>query len=144
MQELQKKYLNSLAIASDGGAASEAFLSMFLLYFYNQVLGLDPFLCGLGIALYLFVDAFTDPMIGWISGNEVKGQMAEVYAFLMMAFGLSLGPQITAFFTDFVLMDESNLGYAMALTGALVLPIAFIFFKISTSSYKKAYEELSR
>jgi Na+/melibiose symporter-like transporter len=67
VQELQKKYLNSWAIASVGGGASEAFLSMFLLYFYNQVLGLDPFLCGLGIALSLFVDAFTDPMIGGIS-----------------------------------------------------------------------------
>jgi len=43
---------------------------MFLLYFYNQVLGLDPFLCGLGIALSLFVDAFTDPMIGGISDRS--------------------------------------------------------------------------
>jgi hypothetical protein len=41
-------------------------------------------------------------------------------------------------------MDESKLGYAMALTGVLVLPIAAIFFKISSSSYKKAYEELPR
>ena len=72
MQELQKKYLNSWAIASVGGGASEAFLSMFLLYFYNQVLGLDPFLCGLGIALSLFVDAFTDPMIGGISDRTTS------------------------------------------------------------------------
>ena len=67
MEELQKKYLNTWALGNVGGAASEAFLGMFLLYFYNQVLGLEPFLCGLGIALSLFVDAFTDPMIGGMS-----------------------------------------------------------------------------
>ena len=99
------------------------------------------------IGIYLFFISSFAPIgllaISGISGNEVKGQMAAVHAFLMMAFGLSLGPQITAFFTDFVLMDESKLGYAMALTGALVLPVAAIFFKISSSSYQKAYEELS-
>ena len=51
MEELQKKYLNTWALGNVGGAASEAFLGMFLLYFYNQVLGLEPFLCGLGIAV---------------------------------------------------------------------------------------------
>lgn len=99
------------------------------------------------IGIYLFFISSFAPIgllaVSGISGNEVKGQMAAVHAFLMMAFGLSLGPQITAFFTDFVLMDESKLGYAMALTGALVLPVAAIFFKISSSSYQKAYEELS-
>ena len=106
------------------------------------------FLTWILIGVYLFFISSFAPIgllaVGGISGNEVKGQMAAVHAFLMMAFGLSLGPQITAFFTDFVLMDESKLGYAMALTGVLVLPIAAIFFKISSSSYKKAYEELSR
>jgi len=99
------------------------------------------------IGIYLFFISSFAPIgllaVSGISGNEVKGQMAAVHAFLMMAFGLSLGPQITAFFTDFVLMDESKLAYAMALTGALVLPVAAIFFKISSSSYQKAYEELS-
>ena len=99
------------------------------------------------IGIYLFFISSFAPIgllaVSGISGNEVKGQMAAVHAFLMMAFGLSLGPQITAFFTDFVLMDESKLGYAMALTGALVLPVAAIFFKISSPSYQKAYEELS-
>ena len=99
------------------------------------------------IGIYLFFISSFAPIgllaVSGISGNEVKGQMAAVHAFLMMAFGLSLGPQITAFFTDFVLMDESKLGYAMALTGALVLPVAAIFFKISSPGYQKAYEELS-
>ena len=91
MQELQKKYLNSWAIASVGGGASEAFLSMFLLYFYNQVLGLDPFLCGLGIALSLFVDAFTDPMIGGISDRTTSRFGRRIPFMALGLFGFALG-----------------------------------------------------
>ena len=92
MQELQKKYLNSWAVSSAGGGASEAFLSMFLLYFYNQVLGLDPFLCGLGIALSLFVDAFTDPMIGGISDRTTTrfGRRIPYMAFGLFGFALGV------------------------------------------------------
>ena len=92
MQELQKKYLNSWAVSSVGGGASEAFLSMFLLYFYNQVLGLDPFLCGLGIALSLFVDAFTDPMIGGISDRTTTrfGRRIPYMAFGLFGFALGV------------------------------------------------------
>ena len=57
--------------------------------------------------------------------------MAAVHAFLMMAFGLSMGPQITAFFTDFILMDESKLSMAVAMTGFIVLPLAALLFKIA-------------
>ena len=125
---------------------------MFACIFATPAICLAPivdslFLTWVLIGIYLFFISSFAPIgllaVSGISGNEVKGQMAAVHAFLMMAFGLSLGPQITAFFTDFVLMDESKLGYAMALTGALVLPVAAIFFKISSPSYQKAYEELS-
>ena len=91
MQDLQKKYLNSWAIGSIGGGASEAFMSMFLLYFYNQVLGLNPFLCGLGIALSLFVDAFSDPMIGGLS-DRTKSRFGRRIPFMFMGlFGFALG-----------------------------------------------------
>ena len=64
---------------------------MFLLYFYNQVLGLDPFLCGLGIALSLFVDAFTDPMIGGISDRSATrfGRRIPYMAFGLFGFALA-------------------------------------------------------
>ena len=92
MEELQKKYLNTWALGNVGGAASEAFLGMFLLYFYNQVLGLEPFLCGLGIALSLFVDAFTDPMIGGMSDrtNSRYGRRIPFMAFGLIGFALGI------------------------------------------------------
>ena len=65
---------------------------MFLLYFYNQVLGLEPFLCGLGIALSLFVDAFTDPMIGGVSDRTSSryGRRIPFMAFGLIGFAIGL------------------------------------------------------
>ena len=139
-------------LRSKGHSDAPIRTGMFACIFATPAICLAPivdslFLTWALIGIYLFFISSFAPIgllaVSGISGNEVKGQMAAVHAFLMMAFGLSLGPQITAFFTDFVLMDESKLGYAMALTGALVLPVAAIFFKISSPSYQKAYEELS-
>ncbi len=92
MEKLQKKYLNTWALGNVGGAASEAFLGMFLLYFYNQVLGLEPFLCGLGIALSLFVDAFTDPMIGGMSDRTSSryGRRIPFMAFGLIGFAIGV------------------------------------------------------
>ena len=99
------------------------------------------------IGVYLFFISSFAPIgllaVSGVSSNEVKGQMAAVHAFLMMAFGLSLGPQITAFFTDFMLQDESKLGLAVSLTGALVLPLAVICFCMSLNRYRKAYDQLA-
>ena len=99
------------------------------------------------IGIYLFFISSFAPIgllaVSGVSSNEVKGQMAAVHAFLMMAFGLSLGPQITAFFTDFILQDESKLGLAVSLTGGLVLPIAAICFWMSLKRYRKAYDQLA-
>ncbi|MEM8564229.1 MAG: MFS transporter [Pseudomonadota bacterium] len=41
----------------------------FVLVFYSQVLGLDPALAGLAVAIGLVVDAITDPLIGYLSDN---------------------------------------------------------------------------
>ena len=50
------------------GAKNNGF-DYFLLFFYAQVVGLDPALAGLAIALALVFDAFSDPIVGFISDN---------------------------------------------------------------------------
>ena len=43
--------------------------SYFLLFFYNQVIGLSSLIVGAAIAIALVADAFIDPIIGEISDN---------------------------------------------------------------------------
>ena len=99
------------------------------------------------IAMYLlFISSFA-PLgllaISGVSTGNVKGQTAAIHAFLMMAFGLSLGPQLTAFFTDFVFVDPNLLINSVSLTGLIVLPISALLFKLSLSRYKESSEILS-
>tara|TARA_B100000945_G_scaffold72931_1_gene55743 strand:+ start:1873 stop:3177 length:1305 start_codon:yes stop_codon:yes gene_type:complete len=100
------------------------------------------------IAFYLlFISSFA-PLgllaISGVSTGNVKGQTAAIHAFLMMAFGLSLGPQLTAFFTDFVFVDPNLLINSVSLTGLIVLPISALLFKLSLSRYRESSESLSR
>ena len=100
------------------------------------------------IALYLlFISSFA-PLgllaISGVSTGNVKGQTPAIHAFLMMAFGLSLGPQLTAFFTDFVFVDPNLLINSVSLTGLIVLPISALLFKLSLSRYRESSESLSR
>lgn len=44
-------------------------LSTFVLFYYNQVLGLPGTLAGLALAIALIFDAFTDPLAGSLSDN---------------------------------------------------------------------------
>ena len=100
------------------------------------------------IAMYLlFISSFA-PLgllaISGVSTGNVRGQTAAIHAFLMMAFGLSLGPQLTAFFTDFVFVDPNLLINSVSLTGLIVLPISALLFKLSLSRYRESSESLSR
>ena len=99
------------------------------------------------IAFYLFFISSFAPLgllaVSGVSSSRVKGQMAAVYAFLMMAFGLSLGPQLTAFFTDFIFQDPSKLSFSLSLTATIVLPISALFFWFSLSRYRESLTQLN-
>ena len=112
-----------------------------ILSFVNTEIG--AWIC---IFLYLFFISSFAPLgllaVSGVSASNVKGQLAAIHAFLMMAFGLSLGPQLTAFFTDFVFMDPNNLKWSISATGAIVLPISALLFKVSLSRYKDSSKKL--
>ena len=50
-----------------GDAALANFLSMFLLYYYNQVLGLSAVLAGVALFISTLIDAVSDPLVGYYS-----------------------------------------------------------------------------
>lgn len=56
-------------VGSIANAVKSRGLAMFLMVYYNQVLGLPAAWVGLGTAIALIVDAFVDPAVGYISDN---------------------------------------------------------------------------
>ena len=119
-----------------------AFPPIVLLSFVNSEIA--AWIC---IFIYLFFISSFAPLgllaVSGVSRGNVKGQLAAIHAFLMMAFGLSLGPQLTAFFTDFVFTDTNKINWSISATGALVLPISALFFKASLSKYKESSKILN-
>jgi len=108
------KALNSWATGAIGSVGAEVFLSLFLYYFYNQVLGLSPFLTGLAIALSALVDAVTDPLIGNLSdkynssyGRRIPFMIWGIFPFslsLLLLFSLDFGPSQFGLFLQLFLL----------------------------------------
>ncbi len=59
-------------IGSISPAIKNNLLSAFLFYYYNQVLGLSPWLVSLALAIALVVDAITDPILGYASDHTIS------------------------------------------------------------------------
>ena len=72
MAEAPRLGLGTKAVYGFGSIAfgiKDGGFTVFLLFFYNQVLGLSATLVGLAIAIAILVDAVADPIIGEVSDN---------------------------------------------------------------------------
>ena len=59
------------------------FLGMFLLYYYNQILGLSAVLASLAIAISIGLDAISDPTIGYMS-DRFKHRLGRRIPFMII------------------------------------------------------------
>ena len=77
------------------GIKTNAF-TLFLLFYYQQIVGLDPSLCGVALFVALLIDAVTDPTIGvWSDG--LRSRLGRRHPF-MYAAGLPLAACFVAVF----------------------------------------------
>lgn len=63
-----------------------------------------------------------------ITPNEMRGQAAALYLFIVNFIGLGAGPSVVAFITDFVYADEARLNWALATAVAVVTPITVALY----------------
>jgi len=80
-------------------------IGVFLLFYYNQVLGLSAGLAGLAIGLATVVDAFTDPLVGSIS-DRWRSPLGRRHPFLYV----SVLPVAISFYLLFDPLVTSQLG----------------------------------
>ena len=94
----------------------------FLLFYYNQVLGLSGDLAGLAIALALIFDAFTDPIAGSVS-DRWRGPRGRRHPFLY-ASALPLGVSFYLLFDPWVTVQETGQMslFAWMLTATVLTP----------------------
>jgi len=109
----------------------------FLLFFYGNVIGLEPGLVGLAILIALVFDAFSDPLVGYWSDN-LRSRWGRRHPF-MYAAALPVG---LSYFMLWNPPDLSQTGLFIYLTFLAVLIRTFITFYETPSS--ALLPELSR
>ncbi|QLC24861.1 MFS transporter [Parasphingopyxis algicola] len=70
-----------------------------------------------------------------------RGQISAVYLLVTSLLGVAGGPALTAFYTDYVLGDESRIDESLALVGATALPIAGILLTIAARRFSVPDED---
>lgn len=58
--------------------------------------------------------------------NEFRGQVSAIYLFVFTLLGIGLGPTLIGAITTFVFHDDMMLGWAIAVGGAIILPLAML------------------
>lgn len=103
----------------------------FLLFYYNQVLGLPASLASLAIMVALIVDAVTDPLVGSLSDN-FHSRLGRRHPFMYGA-ALPLGLSLYLVFAPPAGLGETAL-FAWLLGFAVVVRTSMTFFVIPWSA----------
>lgn len=99
----------------------------FLLFYYNQVLGLPASLASLAIMIALVIDAITDPLVGSLSDN-FRSRLGRRHPF-MYAAALPLGLSLYLVFMPPAGLDQTAL-FAWLLVFAVLVRASMTFFVV--------------
>jgi Na+/melibiose symporter-like transporter len=107
--------------------------SYFLLIFYSQVLGLSPMLASLALTVAIFIDAVTDPLIGYVSDNW-RSKWGRRHPFMYwsivpicLSYALMWNPP------EFVLASQGNM-FAFLVVMAVSIRIFLTFFEVPNTA----------
>jgi MFS family permease len=76
-----------------------------------------------------------------ITPNQLRGQVAALYYFVISLTGLTIGPTAIAMMTDYVFRDESALRYSMAIISAVWGVLAILIIFLGRSYYRNSVME---
>ena len=75
-----------------------------------------------------------------ITPNQMRGQVTALFLFVFNIIGFGLGATVVATITDYVIGDELQLRYSLALTSAILGPLAILIFWWGLKPYAHAVE----
>lgn len=111
----------------------DAGFNYFLLIYYNQVLGLDPFLTGLALAIAVLLDAVSDIAVGLLSDN-LKSRFGRRHPFMYAA---ALPVAITFIFLwnppESIVQHQGTL-FAYLVSMAVVVRSCLTFFEVPNAA----------
>ena len=144
-----------------GGALGDRWYSKGILDGYSRVIllsmmGMLPFVIALGfvsspvlgiicMGIAVFFSAFQGGIAGGliqlIAPNQLRGQVVALYFLIANLIGMGIGPTVLATVTDFVFQDDAALNKSIALSGAVLIPLAAIIMLWGLPAIRRAVEE---
>ena len=79
-----------------------------------------------------------------VTPNRLRGQVTALTLLAVNLIGLGLGSSIIAAITDFGFHDEGALRYAIAITGAMVLPVMVVLLTTGMKRYREVLAAMER
>ncbi len=70
-----------------------------------------------------------------ITPNRMRSTISALFIMVINLMGIGAGPTIVALFTDFLFKDEARVGYSIALTLAVCIPISMVLLNWCRSAY---------
>ena len=129
----------------------DAPLRLFVILAWIQLIGLvgvaaSPNLTSFIIASAIFIGSSSYPGVAAAALQitappTARGQISAVYMAVTGLLGAGIGPVLVGFFTTFVFSDDGMVGWSIAATGVVLLPIASLLLYIAM---KPMQEHLDR
>ena len=118
------------------GIAIPAILMPLMPNSWSMAAMLFPFKFFIGFPPVLIPSA-----IQMIAPNRLRGQLGALFLFGVGIIGVTGGPILPPLFTDFVFRDDSALRYSLALSAAIVAPVAFGLLWMGLGQFRTALKE---
>ena len=115
-----------------GQGIKDGLFQLFLIYYFNNVMGLDPALAGAASLIALIFDAISDPMVGIISDKWQSKKWGRRHPFMFWS-AIPFGVFIWLLFMPPEGLSQMGLFYWMTAFTILVR-IALTFFLVPASS----------
>ena len=114
-------------LGQTSSGVKNATFTIFLFFYYNQVLGVSGSMVGMASLLALIVDAVTDPMVGQLS-DRFKSRWGRRHPFMLLG-ALPFGLTIYLLFSPPAGLSEQGL-FAWMLGFAIVVRVLLTFFYV--------------
>jgi MFS family permease len=84
-----------------------------------------------------FVPVLIPSAIQMVSPPALRAQMGAVFLLTVGVIGVSLGPLLPAFFSDYLFHNEQSLRFSLALSAAIVAPLACVLLSLGLTEFRE-------
>lgn len=88
-----------------------------------------------------FTPVLIPSAIQMVAPNRLRGQLGAVFLFTVGIIGVSCGPILPAFFSDYLFKGPMALAHSLSLASVIVAPLAFAGLWVGLSQYRTRYAE---